>query len=154
MTQARFPTVDHHSLKASVDILVSFSPPLVFWAGDNTVSLVACEFLDSWTVAVHPPSTVPPRRHDQSELPGEDEPQVTTDDLRTRVFPAPWLDLYGDVIPGRWEESVGWIKGLLLSHSGSTTVSFNSRRSLDARADLSASLHSINSTLARAPSIS
>lgn len=119
-------------------MLITYKPPLAFWAGDSTVSLVAAEFLSDWTVLVRPRKDEPIKdtrtgtaegsaveEQPEADVEEEDSPAETPaaeDDATTRIFPAPWLDIHGGLVPMMWEKAVGWINSLLLSHGGATTV--------------------------------
>nr|CRX79294.1 hypothetical protein [Leucosporidium scottii] len=140
----QLPHLNSVALKVTQKALTSSTPPLAFFAGEKTVTLVASQFLSSWTVAVLPRKEVPqqaeagsaPEKENDATSQDQDdeqeqEPEVEAtpegedededDSTLTRIFPAPWRDLHGDVIPSMWEKATGWIKGLLLLHSGATT---------------------------------
>ncbi|ORY86011.1 hypothetical protein BCR35DRAFT_302649 [Leucosporidium creatinivorum] len=136
---AQLPQFDSEALKKAQKTLTSHTPPLAFFAGETAVSLIASQFLSSWTVAVLPRKNAPNQPEaDQEDATSQDEsnaqeqeaeveqsgtPEAEDEDdtALTRIFPAPWRDLHGDLQPTMWEKATGWIKGLLLLHSGSTT---------------------------------
>ena len=110
LPQKRFEqttNVDSRDFVDAVSRLTAASPPLAFFGGVTSVSLVSISYLAEWTLPV--------AKSDSTDAAAEQVPEK-------RFLPTIWTTVRGEVNPELYQRAAGWVKGELKSRSGVTAV--------------------------------
>ncbi|KAJ6519412.1 hypothetical protein C8R45DRAFT_1066116 [Mycena sanguinolenta] len=92
LTQTRLP---EDVALAAIGSITECAVPLIFWAGYQSLVLVASSYLPAWSVLLSM------------------EPQM-------RIFPRRWLDMTGTKVMDVWEAATRAVMGVLVLHPGVT----------------------------------
>ncbi|KAF7340022.1 B-block-TFIIIC domain-containing protein [Mycena venus] len=87
--------LSNDAVYAAVQSMTECAVPLVFWAGYQSLVLVASSYLRAWTV------------------------QISTARM-TRIFPRRWIDTTGSKVMDLWEAATRAVMGVLVFHPGVT----------------------------------